>query len=405
MTVLFLVSVFSSFDRNIIAAVLEPIKREFNVSDTQLGFLTGLCFSVSYAIAGIPVARWADRGNRRTIITLAVALWSAMTLCCGLVHNFTQLTLARMGVGLGESGAGSPAQSLIADYFPPERRATAVGTLTAAATAGSLLGIAGGGYVAATYGWRPAFIYAGLPGLVLALLARLRLTEPRLRHGFPLSRGESESIRDVSVKLLNKTSYLYAVAAWILYSFFAYGVYSFAPSYLVRGLHAPLAQANVTLGVVDAAANFAGALLGGYVADIAARRDIRWLAWLPALGFAIATPLCLGSFAVQSFWGFMALDGIGSVVLAGSLPALLAAVHAVCGNRRRATALAILFLLGSLIGAGVGPLVSGALSDHLSLSHGDAGLRYSLMLMMVVPILVSGTLLLCGRAMPADLEE
>jgi MFS family permease len=126
LAVLFLVSTSNYLDRNVISVLLEPIKQEFHVSDTMLGLLGGFCFSIFYAVFGMPVARWADRGNRRTVITLALAIWSLMTLCCGLAQTFVQLTIARIGVGAGEAGAIPPAQSLIADYFSPQQRATAI---------------------------------------------------------------------------------------------------------------------------------------------------------------------------------------------------------------------------------------------------------------------------------------
>ncbi len=402
--ILWLVSCSNYLDRNVISVLLEPIKQEFKVSDTLLGLLGGLAFALFYATLGIPVARWADRGNRRTIITAALTVWSCMTALCGMAHTFVQLLLARVGVGAGEAGAISPAQSLIVDYFPPERRATAIGIFTSAAMAGYLLGFTGGGWLASTYGWRVTFLWVGLPGLVLALLVRMFLAEPRITLGFP-AQARHEPLSSTLALLWNKRSYRLGVMGCCAYFFMAYGALIFIPSFLIRVQHLDLKTVSVAYGGVSAIASLAGTLGGGWLADRLARRDVRWLAWIPAIACAIAGPLEVLFFAVDDFRLILVIGFVNSALLSGGLPPVFAAIHAVCGSLRRATAISLLFFAASLFGNGLGPLVAGALSDALSALYGADGLRYSLQLLMSVLIVTAALFFGFGRAMPSDLES
>lgn len=405
LAILFWVSTSNYLDRNIISILLEPIKQEFQISDTMLGLLGGFCFAVFYALFGMPVARWADRGNRATIITLALSVWSTMTILCGLAQTFWQLALARIGVGAGESGAIPPAQSLIADYFPPERRASAIGIFSVAATAGYLLGLVMGGYIAAAHGWRMAFIVAGVPGLALALLTRYILVEPRLQVSRIVTAQSHETPREALAKLKAKRAFLFALAGSLLYFYFAYGALTFVPSFLIRCLHMPLAHASLSYGTMMAAASLLGTLGGGWLGDRLGRRDVRWLAWLPAAACAMTAPIYALAFSVERIELFLALGFLAAMLLSAGLPSMFAAVHAICGSRRRATAVAIVLFSATLFGGGFGPLVAGALSDGLTAPYGVDGLRYALMLTTTALAASAGCYYFCGRAMPSDLEE
>lgn len=404
LAVLFLVAAFNVFDKNIVSVLLEPIKNEFGVSDTMLGLLSGFSFALFYAMAGVPFARWTDRGNRRTVITLAITVWSVMTMLCGLAQTFVQLILTRVGVGAGESGAIPPAHSLLADYFPPQGRASAIAIFTAAGTAGYLLAFTLGGYVAAVYGWRQAFLLAGAPGLILAIVVRLTLSEPRLRRGFPGKVRGAESTSESLMTLRRKNSFLYAVAGCLLYTFVMNGALMFVPSFLVRVQNASLADVSVVYGGIAAAASVIGTLGGGWIADKWSRHDIRWLAWLPAGALAIAGPLLVLAFSLGSYWGFVALAFLALLLMWGGFPPILAATHAICGNTRRAMAIAIIYFSSNLFGSGLGPLVTGGISDALSSSHGVDGLRYALMIVVTVLVAAGYSFYLCGRSMMRDLE-
>ena len=403
--VLFLVSTSNYFDRNIISVLLEPIKYEFQISDTMLGLLSGLSFAIFFSMLGLPVARWADRGNRRTIIVLALSVWSVMTVCCGIAHTFWQLALARVGVGAGESGAVAPAHSLLVDYFPPEKRAFALAIFTSSSTAGYLLGIAVGGYVAARYGWRAAFLVAGAPGLALALLSRLVLAEPRLRPGFHPSSAAKESARGSLRQLARKRSYLYALLGCVLFLLLPFGAFLFIPSFLVRLMHLPLARASAMYGTVTSAASVVGTLGGGWLGDRLGRRDPRWFAWLPAIACLITAPLFICAFSARDVRTFLVLTFIANTTMLGGIPIIWAAIHAVCGTQRRAMAVAIVLFTTTLFSGGFGPLLTGALSDALGTVFGTDGLRYSLLAMTTLLLPSSSLFYAFARAMPHDLEE
>jgi len=404
LAILFLVSTSNYLDRNVVSVLLEPIKREFHVSDTMLGLLGGLAFALFYATLGLPVARWADRGNRRTVIAMALTAWSITTAACGLAQSFAQLLLARVGVGAGEAGAISPAHSLLVDYFPPERRATAMGVFTSAAMAGLLLGIGGGSYLATAYGWRTAFILCGLPGLLLALIVRVFISEPRERLGFPAVPSGVSPVREMLRTLWRKSSYRYALVGCCLYFFMAYGALIFMPSFYVRVLHVSLEEMGKAYGAVSAAAALIGTLGGGYLADRLARRDPRWLAWLPAIACAASGPIYIFALACNSFHAVLGISFWCGILLNGGLPPVFAAIHEVCGSARRATAIAIVFFAASLFGNGLGPVVAGVLSDALSARYGVNGLRYTMQILMLVLPVTGAAFYWFGRAMPADRE-
>ncbi len=402
--VLFLISTANYFDRHVLSVLLEPIKTEFRLSDTMLGLLSGFAFMTLNAVFAIPIARWADRANRRTIIALTLMVWSVMTTFCGFAQTFWHLAFARAGVGAGEAGALTPAQSLIVDYFPPGRRATPLAVFSAATVTGSLLAFGVGGYVGATYGWRTAFIVAGTPGLILALAARFILAEPRLHLGFRHGSDPTETLKESLEKLWGKRSYRYASVGFILSWFVSYGPFVFIPSFLVRVMNVALADISVTYGLVVAAASLMGTLSGGWLGDFLGERDKRWLAWLPALTSVLAGVLFVLSLSVHDFWMFMVLIFVAYALLTSSA-SIYAAIHSVSGSQRRATALAILLVSATLLGGGLGPLITGALSDALTPAFGPDGLRFSLMVMMTPMIATGVCYYLFGRAMLHDLED
>ena len=402
--ILFLVATINYVDRNIISVLLEPIKHEFRVSDTMLGLLGGISFALFYATLGMPVAQWADRGNRKTIIMLAVAAWSVMTAFCGLAHTFLQLALSRVGVGVGESGAIPPANSLIADYFPPERRASAFAMFISASMAGYLLSFLVGGQIAAAYGWRMAFLAASVPGLALAVIVFFGLAEPRASPGRAVV-AQRESFAYAVGRLWNKKSYRQLLAGLTLYFFVAYGANIFAPSFLMRVLHVPLQEVSLKFGIVAAVSSVIGTIGGGMAADRLSRRDIRWLVWMPAIASVFMYVAYTISFAMRSFSAFLLVNFFGSIFVAAGLPPVFSALQAICGSPRRAMAVAVCFFFGNLLGLGLGPLATGALSDALTMHYGADGLRYALIIVEAVSLGVAWFYYQCGLAMPADLED
>ncbi len=402
--VLFLVGTSSYVDKNIIGVLLEQIKAEFQVSDTLLGVLSGASFALFYATLGIPIARWADYGDRKLIITLALSTWSVMTALCGAANSFWQLAAARFGVGAGEAGAIPPAQSLIADYFPPGERARAIGVFMTAASAGYAIGLVFGGRVAQHYGWRAAFIAVGLLSLVLVVLTRSVLKEPRSVVGAVRPTG-SEPLRVAAKALFAKPSYRSLAAALIIYFFWTYGVLVFIVSLLMRVHGLSVAQAGTLFGTVSAVGALIGCIGGGALADRLARRNISWLARLGAYGMIAAIPLYELALWSAHVGTMIPLLLLGTVVLNAAVPPAYSAVHAVCGSSRRALAIALLLFLANLLGLGLGPVAAGALSDAFGVLHGPGeGLRRSLMVLMSALLPAAWLLFRAARGLGEDAE-
>ena len=402
--VLFLAGTSSSVDRVVISVLLEPIKREFALSDTQLGLMSGLSFALLYSVLGLPIARWADRGNRTVLIAAAISVWSVMTMLCAAAGSFWQLMLARIGVGVGEAGATPPAQSLIVDYFPAAQRARAIGIFATSGTAGYLLGLTLGSQLVSAYGWRATLVAFGLPGLIVAALVYFLLVEPR-RAGGMAAAPSSETLAASLRSLARKPSYLRLLAGFTIYHFAAYGSLVFIPSYLVRVLGRPIADAGLYYGLTSGLAVLVGSLAGGALSDHLAGKDRRWIAWFPAVGFGLAAIPNTLMFLIDDLPWFLVVSTLGGVLLYAALPAAFTAIHAICGSRRRATAIAILLFFGNLLGFGLGPVITGMLSDHFSAAYGPTGLRYALLIVMALLIPTPLLLFSAGHRIEEDLED
>ena len=404
--VLFLVGTSNYVDRNIIGVLLEPIKQEFGASDTMLGLLSGISFALFYATLGIPVARWADRGDRRFIITLSLTVWSLMTALCGMAQNFWQLALARVGVGMGEAGAIPPAQSLIADYYPPDGRSKAIGVYMMCSMAGYVLGLVAGGWIAQHYGWRAAFLIVGLPGLLLALTTRFLLAEPRHLPQFAIQAQDQEPVTATFRALVGKPSYRNIIGAMVLYFLMAYGALLFTASFMMRIHDLSVAEAGALFGGVSAAGAIVGNLGGGIITDHLAKRDIAWTARLPGWGLILALPLYEAAFIAPTVPLMAGALFLASIFLTGVVPPMFSALHVVCGSARRAMAVAIAFFFANLIGLGLGPVIAGSLSDWFAHSHGPAdGLRYALMTVMLTFVPSGIFMLRAARTLGDDMED
>jgi MFS family permease len=403
--VLFLVTTSSYIDKNIIGVLLQPIKEEFHVSDTMLGLLSGLSFAMFYATLGIPVARWADRGDRRLIISVSLAVWSVMTAICGLAPTFWLLAAARIGVGAGEAGAIPPGQSLVADYFPPERRGKALGGFMMSSMAGYVMGVVVGGQLAQAYGWRAAFLAVGIPGILLAVIARLLLDEPRNTPAFAIAAGEVEPLRASYRALMAKPSFVNILIGMVLYFLIAYGAFVFVIALMIRTHGISVGKASALFGVVSTVGALVGNAVGGGMADRLARKDPAWFARFAGLGLIAAFFAYEIAFLMPTLTLFVAALMVGGVLLTGPVPSMFAALHLVCGSKRRAMSVAIIFFFANLIGLGLGPIIAGGLSDHFAKTVGPAeGLRYAMMLVMVIFLPCGYYLLKAARTLVADQE-
>ncbi len=381
LALLTLVYVVSFIDRQILAMLIEPIKREFGVSDTAMGLLTGFAFVLFYTLAGIPIARLADRVSRKGIITVSLAVWSLVTAGSGLARSFAQLAGMRVLVGIGEAGCNPSAHSLISDYFPPQRRATALSVYACGVFIGSAIAFIAGGWLLTRYDWRTAFYVAGIPGIVLALAVGLSVRE--------LPRGHAEGrtvavaaapLREVMRFLLARRAFVLIVLGTAVQSLSGYAVINWGPTFLARVYSMSWSEIGTSLGWVVGLGGTFGALAGGRLADLMGRRDVRWYMRLPALQSLLAVPFVIGftllpqpSRALACFIPFYTLTAM-------YLGPMFAMVQGLVELRMRATAAAIMLFVTNLVGLGVGPLLVGALNDHVfGPLYGTAGIRYSLL--------------------------
>ncbi|MGH7859502.1 MAG: spinster family MFS transporter, partial [Candidatus Binatia bacterium] len=330
---------------------------------------------------GIPIARLADRGVRRTIIAAAVGLWSLMTALCGLTQNFWQLFAARMGVGVGEAGALPPSQSLIADYFPPERRSSAMAVLTVGTNLGVICGMVGGSFIAESLGWRWAFFLLGVPGVLFAVLIRLTLKEPP-RHGIsvdPTGLGRPSLLTSFR-KLLARPTYVHMLIGFSVANFAAYGSGQWTVAFFMRTYGVPLSTIAPMAGTLQAVLGTISILLGGVVGDRLARRDVRWHLWLPSGGIAIVIPIVIAFYLAPTWQSGLVIASFAHLVSGIYAGPILAAVQGVVDPRSRALSVSLLLFATSLIGFGLGPLGVGILSDLLEPRLGNQSLRWALVL-------------------------
>ena len=387
-TLFMLVLVFTSshVDRQIMGILGQPIKESLLISDTQLGLLTGIMFAVFYATLGMPMAMWADRNNRRNLISFSVFLWSLMTALCAAATNFMQLLLLRIGVGVGEAGSNPPSHSMIADLYPPEKRSTAMAIFGTGINWGILIGFLVGGWINEWYGWRTAFVVVGLPGILLALLVRYTVKEP--------PRGYSESLKqEVAapgfwevVGFIWRSSVLrHIVAAGALVSFAGYASVIWVPIYLVRIHGMGTGEVGSYLALLIGVGGAIGIYLGGRIADfLSARRGEQWLPWVVALSSLISLPML--------YLTFMAPTPM-TAIAAYVLPAMLGTLYVAPGFaliqnstplEMRSVAAAINLFITNIVGLGLGPFTVGFFSDFFSQSYGEDGLRWGLATTIII---------------------
>lgn len=359
---LLVVYTFNFIDRVVIGIIGEPIKIEFGLTDLQLGLLGGTAFALLYTFLGIPIAYMAERMNRVTILSVCVALWSAMTAACGFAVNYATLFAARVGVSIGEAGCTPPANSIISDYFPADRRASALSIYALGIPIGSMIAAVGGGWIATEVGWREAFIWLGVPGVLLALIVKLTVKEPPRSA----SQTHAPSFASTFAALAKKPTFWHVAFGSALASFVGYGVGQFLTNFMIRTHGFTLFNAAVVIGVILGLCAAIGTFSSGYLADRISRRHPNALSWLPALGFAIATPLYLLAFVLPNIWLAMPALMVAAITHYFYLGPMYAVTQGVAAPRMRATAVAVLLFVVNLIGYGMGPPVIGALSDFLA---------------------------------------
>lgn len=407
---LLLVYVFNFIDRSIINILTEPIKESFQVEDWQMGLLGGPMFAILYTVLGIPLARFAERYNRVWIITGSVAMWSLMTALCGLAPTFLMMMMFRIGVGIGEAGCTPPAQSLIADYYTPKSRATAVSIYALGVPFGGMLAAIFGGTIAeqltgpavdaalrgwgitflanavdwkSMEGWRLAFVFVGLPGILVAMLVRMTVKEPPRGYTDPASMQKLApvSFGDALKTLAKRTTYWHVVFGATIASFVGYGVAQFSTSFFVRTHNMSIQTAAILFGIVVGLMAAIGVFSSGYLADKMSKRHPTALAWLPALGMGLSVPLYAIGYLVDNVWLALPPLMAAAVLHYFYLGPLYAVAGGVVDSRTRATSVAIALFIVNLLGYGLGPLLIGLLSSVLKgmfISGSDLGLTVEL---------------------------
>jgi predicted MFS family arabinose efflux permease len=371
---------FNFIDRQLLAILQEPIKLELSLSDSQLGLLTGFAFALFYVIAGIPIARWADRSNRRNIISLSLGLWSLMTAVSGLTHNFIQLLAARVGVGVGEAGGSPPSHSIVSDIFPPEKRASAMSFYSTGVNIGILFGFLLGGWLNEFFGWRVAFIVVGAPGVLLALLVRFTLREPiRGLTENKQSSDEQVPFSQVLHLLWSRLSFRHMVFAGSLNAFVIYATVNWLASFFIRSHGMTTGELGTWLAMSSGLFGAIGVFFGGFFADKLASRDKRWYVWLSAVMMLICVPFTIAVYSASNQYTALILAFVPGTLFNVYLGTTIATTHGLVGQRMRATSSAILFLVLNIIGLGLGPWSIGLLSDYLLPTLGTESLRYALL--------------------------
>ena len=407
----------SILDRFLLGILLPQIKAELQLNDSYLGLLSGIAFALFYATLGIPIARLADRYGRKHVIAISLALFSFMTVLCGTAVNFLTLFLARVGVGVGEAGTTPASVSILSDLYEKQRRSTAMAIFSVGANVGLLIGFVVGGYVAVKYGWRQAFWIVGLPGIIMAVVIAMTLREPARGYADGLAQGakDQEPATGDSVRtgllpamkfLLSQKSYRRNVLGLSMMLFISTGVIAWLPSYLARSHGMQADEVGRTLGLALGLAGPIGTIvLGGLLADRLSRKDLRWGGWVIGLGALVLAPAYL--FVIYAPTGTAA---VGAYFIPAALGVFfqgptMAMTQAAAPVSMRATAGALMLLIGNLIGLGLGPLGIGVLSDWLEPRFGEESLRYALLLAPIGAIAGAAWYFSATRTLGEDIER
>ncbi len=403
--VLFLVYVFNFIDRSVLSILIGPIKADLEISDTVMGLLAGPAFALFYTLAGIPIARYADRANRTTVIAISLTLWSAMTALSGLARSGLFFALARIGVGIGEAGGSPPSHSLISDYYPPERRATALALYANGIYIGSGIAFIFGAWIATQTDWRTVYYILGLAGIPLAILLWTTVRE--------LPRGASEavvtdmspvSLGEVVRHLARRRSFVLLLIAASCQAIMGYGMLSWAAEFLLRVHGMPRLDVGFSLGLIVMFAGCIGVGVGGWASDRLGAADVRFYMRLPSITSILAVPFALA---------FLFLDDSTAALIAFVPFYVIANMYVgplwsigqnLVRPNMRATTSAILLLVLNIFGLGGGVFLIGFLNDQLAATYGQIAIRYSLAVVVAIGGASSLFFWLGSAYLPEDLE-
>ncbi len=380
------VYIFNFVDRQVLIILQESIKKELHLSDTQLGLLSGFSFAVFYVTLGIPIARFADKSNRKNTVVMSLGLWSIMTACSGLARNFIQLLLARIGVGVGEAGGSPPAHAMISDYFPPEKRSTALSVYSTGIYFGVLIGFLMGGFLNQHLGWRSAFFAVGIPGIIFSLLFYATVKEPKkgATDSGLITANKSHSFGEALKMLYSSKTFVFLSLAAALNVFCIYGLINWAPSFMARLHGMKNSEIGASLGLIYGIGGALGSFAGGFLTDRLGKKDKRWYLKVPAYAIVITIPAATGALFFHN-----TLFSLSCLALCASLQSVylgpsLAVAHSLVPASMRALTSSIFFLVINLIGLGFGPLIVGIISDLLTPALGVESLRWALSIIIMM---------------------
>lgn len=392
-------------DRNILGVLLEPIKKEFGISDTMLGFMTGFGFVLFYSLASIPLARLADRTNRVAVITIGLIVWSATTMLSAFAASALMLLLFRALVGIGEASSAGPSQAILSDYYPPAKRGRVLSVLSIATFLGVMLAFAVGGTISAKYGWRSAFLVAGAPGFVLALL--LWFTVSDIPPG-QINRRQADAsapFRDTLRFLLSQKSIVFTTAGFCFTAFVNVSILTWVAPMMLRVHHMDPATVGMTVGPIAGLAGIVGAMISVAVMNKLSARDMAWLAKAPAMAQLACIPfMLLFALAPDAKWALIGLT-LTTILSGFQVGPLMAVVQSASKASMRSQAGALTLMVFNLVGWALGPLVIGAISDALQPSMGDQSLRYAFLADLVALLLSAFFLSLACRHVKPDIAR
>lgn len=402
-----LVNVVNYMDRMLLSVLLPFIKADLQLTDTELGLISGFAFAIFYAVFGLPLARLADVWVRRNIIAIAMTVWSLMTAASGAAQNFWHLMAARIGVGAGEAGCIPPSHSMISDIVPPERRASAFAVHTAGATVGMIVGLSLGGFVATAVGWRWTFVIFGLPGLLLTAIVFLTVREPRRggaddqRRGtvppIPLGQGLRE--------LLRTPSYLHLLGVFGFATLASFGFNQWLPSFYDRSYAMTPQEIGLFFGVTLGLGSAVGTLFGGWFGDRLMKRNVRHAAFMGVVVPILALPFWLGITLATTAAVSLACNFMAAAISSAPNGVTLAMVQSVAPTRMRALASALVMFSAAILGIGGGPFLTGFLSDYFQATSGQESLRHALFVVSFFTLIPAIHYLFIARTIRADMER
>ncbi len=412
LVLLTLIYLINYLDRQVLAVLLESIRYDLNLNDTQLGLLSGLAFAAFYVTFGIPFARLADNYSRRNLIVICMIVWSVMTALCGAAINLLQLLFARVGVAIGEAGCIAPAQSILADYYSPEQRPVVLSLFSIGAPAGVFLGLLLGGWLNELVGWRITLVLVGLPGSLVALIGLWSLREPI--RGMSLPRdgaatpapwtGPESFVKDVRKLMRLRTLPAIGISAGA-YSMVLFGMGAWLPSFYMRMHAMSSGEVGTLLALVNGIGAGVGTLLGGFLAARLARIDKRWLCWVPAIAGVLGTPLYAVAVGVDDLSTSMIAIAPAAMFSSVFVAPSFAIAHSVAGVNLRATGLALLLFITNLVGIGGGALLVGVVSDAFAMLEPAQSLRIGLFSVLAANLLGIAGYLFAARTLRGDVQD